>query len=181
MGKLLDKMNDALKKGQFPSRSFNKNKWLADNIKKMRSASSRPTPGLLQMFHYDAKTKEKLPYWDRLPLALPIEVYENSFLGINFHYLPLNLRVHLLDALLVLTEDKAITPNARIQASYGILSSAARFAAFRPCIKKYLYSHIQSRILTIEPEGWEAAINLPVATFQKAGNAKVWADSRRKI
>lgn len=177
MGRLLNKVNS----GKFPSRSFDANKWVASNLKKMGKASATPVPGTLQFFHYDAKLKDVLPYWDRLPLVLPIETYGDSFLGINFHYLPLNLRVHLLDALLVLTDDKKITPTARIQASYGILVAASRFKAFKPCIKKYLYSHIHGGILTIDPEGWEAAINMPVRTFQKAGNAKVWADSRSEI
>jgi len=181
MGKLLSNFNKNLATGKFPSRSFDADKWLSSNLKKTGKASASPVPGTLQLFHYDAKLKDKLPYWDRLPLVLPIEMYGDSFLGINFHYLPLNLRVHLLDALMVLTDEKKITPQARIEASYGILVSASRFKAFAPCVKKYLYTHIQGGLMTIEPEGWEAAINMPVVTFQKAGNGKVWADSRGKI
>jgi hypothetical protein len=177
MGKFTNQFNA----GKFPSRAFDANKWITSNLRKLGTAKASPQPGLLQFFHYDPKLAAKLPYYDTLPLVLPIEMYGESFLGVNFHYLPLNLRVRLLDALLVLTEDKAITPTARIQASYGILVSAARFGAFVPCVKKYLYSHIHGGMLTIEPEGWEAAINMPVTSFQKAGNSKVWADSRRKI
>ena len=36
--------------------------------------SSRPNPGTLNMFIYDAKTKAKLPYFDKFPLM----VYTNS-------------------------------------------------------------------------------------------------------
>ena len=181
MGKFLEIFNKSVVTGKFPSRSFDANKWISGNLKKMGKAAANPVPGTLQFFHYDPKLKEKLPYYDYLPLVLPIEMYGDSMIGLNFHYLPLNLRVHLLDALLVLTDDKQITPTARIQASYGILVAASRFKAMKPCVKKYLFSHIQGGMLTIEPEGWLSAINMPVTTFQKAGNAKVWSDSRAKI
>ena len=53
--------------------------------------------GLLNMFFYDPKMKKKLPYYDRFPLILPIEQYSDGFLGINFHYLSMPIRIRLLD------------------------------------------------------------------------------------
>ena len=57
--------------------------------------------GRLNMFVYDPKYKNKLPYYDTFPLVLPIERYDNGFLGINFHYLPYALRARLLDLSLI--------------------------------------------------------------------------------
>ena len=37
--------------------------------------TSIPTFGLLNMFVYDPKLKDKLPYYDTFPLVLPIEKY----------------------------------------------------------------------------------------------------------
>ena len=49
--------------------------------------------GRLNMFLYDPKYKDKLPYYDVFPLVLPIQRYSDGFLGINFHYLTLlNMR-----------------------------------------------------------------------------------------
>ena len=39
------------------------------------------------MFFYDAKTQDKLPYWDYFPLCIPIKKYKNGFMGLNLHYL----------------------------------------------------------------------------------------------
>ena len=51
----------------------------------------------LNMFVYDPKYKKTLPYYDTFPLVLPLERYNDGFLGLNFHYLPIPLRVRLLD------------------------------------------------------------------------------------
>ena len=55
--------------------------------------SRNPFFGRLNMFFYDPKLKATLPYYDRFPLVLPLKRFENGFLGINFHYLPIPLRI----------------------------------------------------------------------------------------
>ena len=45
---------------------------------------ARPNFGLMNFFVYSPKHEEKLPYYDRFPLVLPIEAYNNGFLGLNF-------------------------------------------------------------------------------------------------
>ena len=59
--------------------------------------NNKPFYGKLNMFFYDPKFKKKLPYYDTFPLVLPLETYNDGFLGINMHYLPIPLRVRLLD------------------------------------------------------------------------------------
>ena len=84
--------------------------WFRDKIKEFgtpKSAdlirdgkrTSKPTFGILNMFVYDPKLKDKLPYYDTFPLVLPIEEYNNGFLGINLHYLSVPMRIRLLDRL----------------------------------------------------------------------------------
>jgi hypothetical protein len=135
----------------------------------------------MYFFIYDPKLKEELPYYDMFPLVLPIEPYHDGFLGINFHYLPINLRVILLDKLFELATDPTLQPGARIQASYALLSGAARYKEFKPCIKRYLTTHVQSGFLEIKPDQWMTAMYLPVENFAKASKQKVWDDSRNKI
>lgn len=59
----------------------------------------RPYPyfGRMNFFLYDAKYKDKLPYWDRFPLVLPLEETNNGFIGLNFHYLSIPMRLKLLN------------------------------------------------------------------------------------
>ena len=82
--------------------------WYRDKIREFGTPKSldlirdgkqagRPFFGRLNMFIYDPKLKKKLPYYDTFPLVLPLEKYNDGFLGLNFHYLPIPLRVKLLD------------------------------------------------------------------------------------
>jgi len=67
--------------------------------------AARPFYGNLNMFFYDPKFKKTLPYYDRFPLVLPLERYSDGFLGINLHYLPIPLRIRLLDELMDYSTD----------------------------------------------------------------------------
>ena len=61
---------------------------------------SRVVKGKLFCFYYDPKGKADLPYYDRFPLVLVLEKYNDGFLGLNLHYLPIKYRVAFLDKLL---------------------------------------------------------------------------------
>jgi hypothetical protein len=53
----------------------------------------------------------------------------------------------------------------------------------KPCIKKYLYTHIQSKFLPVSADEWEIVVFLPWEDFTsstKTGITKqqVWQDSQ---
>ena len=54
-----------------------------DLIRDGKQAATRPFFGRLNMFIYDPKLKKKLPYYDTFPLVLPLENYNDGFLGIK--------------------------------------------------------------------------------------------------
>lgn len=193
MAKLLDRIAKDLNATGYRQRSQEARTWLQGKGKELGAVSRvglvndpvRNTAsaylGKMFFFFYNPKLKEELPYYDKFPLALPIELYGDGFLGINFHYLPLNLRIALLDKLYDLTNNDKFDASTRIQATYGILKGASRYKEFQPCIKRYLANHISSRLVEIEAESWETAIFLPVENFAKASAQRVWADSRDQI
>lgn len=138
--------------------------------------------GNLYFYHYDPKLKKKLPYYDSYPIVFPIERYEDGFLGINLHYLQPKMRAVLMDSLYTRLSDKNYNYNTRLKISYEILKGASRHRFFKPCIKRYLYSHVVSgRYLRINPKNWELGLFLPLARFRKADQERVWADSRKII
>jgi len=53
--------------------------------------------------------------------------------------------------------------------------------AFQPCFKRYLTSHVRSRLAKVNAPEWEIATFLPTADFEKASLTKVYRDSKRKI
>lgn len=156
-----------------------------DAARMMRRASRERTVnrvgqeqiGQMMMFWYDAKLKDELPYWDRLPLIFPIEIYKDGFLGINLHYLPLEWRARLMNALYSTMTDSKYDKHTRLRVSYSILKGAARFRGFKPCVKRYLSSHVVSPFVTIDPQEWDMALMLPTERFQKKRKQTVWAES----
>lgn len=139
-------------------------------------------PGNMYMFSYDAKHKATLPYYDANPLIFPLEMYNDGFLGLNFHYLPLQLRAVVMDSLYYLVGDASkLSKSSKMNLSYRTLMKLSQNKYFKPCIKRYLYTQLRSRYIKIDPEAWDQAIFLPVENFQGASSARVWADSLKEI
>ena len=151
--------------------------------------TDRPLLGRMYLFQYDPKGKKTLPYYDRFPLVFPIDsgrtsgfaASGGSFLGINLHYLPLPLRARLMDALYDTITTKELDENTRIRISYNILQQAAKYRFFKPCIKRYLISHVKSRFFYIEPTEWEMALFLPLDRFVGSNKSRIYRDSRNRI
>ena len=133
--------------------------------------------GRMIMFQYDAKTKDTLPYWDKFPLVFPISYYNDGFLGINLHYLPIMYRAKLMDQLYTTATNEKFDSTTKLSVSYEILNGASRFRLFKPCIKRYLTTHIKSRFLFIPSDEWDLALVIPSARWQKAKSSTVWRDS----
>jgi hypothetical protein len=134
----------------------------------------------MYMFFYDPKLREKLPYYDAFPLIILADKAPNGFYGINLHYLPMKLRAKFLDALMD-TTDSRLTETSRFNVRYDIIKSVRRLRYFKPCYHRYLTSHVDSKIVKIDPPDWEIATFLPVHQFQKATASQVWRESREKL
>ena len=137
--------------------------------------------GSMFMYFYDPKHKEKLPFYDRFPLTIPVEPAPGGFRGINLHYLPPVLRAKFLDALLDATNNKKYDESTRFKLTYDILRGARKMRYFKPCFKHYLLTHVKSRFAEVPAPEWEIATFLPTAQWEKASAGKVYQDSRMKI
>lgn len=142
---------------------------------------TRPMIGEMYLFSYDPKTKDDLPYYDRLPLIFPFRIVGNSMYGINMHYLPPVYRAQLMDALYNLASDRRYNETTRLRLTYEILNSASRYRFFKPCIKQYLNSHIRSRMVKVQATEWDMALFLPLERFQKASKQRVFKDSIKQF
>ena len=141
--------------------------------------NNKPFYGKLNMFFYDPKFKKTLPYYDTFPLVLPLETYKDGFLGINFHYLPIPLRVRLLDNLVDYTNSEDFTDiSTRMVVDYNKLKSVR---LIRPTIHKYLSGYTKSQFRRIDADEWTIATLLPVQRFKKASDKEVWKESRGMI
>jgi hypothetical protein len=154
------------------------NKVLAGNPDQL---AARVLPGHLYMFAYDPKLKKELPYYDRFPLVFPFRKTPDGFIGLNMHYLPYQLRITLLDNLLVYTNNQRFDETTRLKYSWALIDGVAKYKAAQPCVKQYLSGHVRSQFRQINSSDWATAMLLPVERFVGAEKQEVWAESRKII
>ena len=142
--------------------------------------SGKQIVGSMQMFFYDPKHKDTLPYYDAFPLVIVVGPAKGGFVGLNLHYLPPILRAKMLDGLMDIAGSK-IDDNSKFKLSYSLLQKSSKLKYFRPCYKHYLNSHVKSKFSEVKAPEWEIATFLPTAQFRKANNYKVYYDSREMI
>lgn len=187
-----------VRSGQIPARTTRAREWYRDTAKEFGNTNGRinekrfvnsdpgrltvrARPGNMYMYLYDPKTKDTLPYYDRFPLIFPFRVESDRFWGINFHYLPLQYRAMLMDELYNITNNKRYDETTKLRMSYQTLNAASRFRYFKPCVKQYLFSQMQSKFVYIYPSEWDIALFLPLERFSKASKTEVWAQSKKLI
>jgi len=140
---------------------------------------NEPKIGSIYFYFYDPKWKEELPYYDKFPLMLCIEKYNDGFLGINLHYINPKARAVLLDNLMEVATNQRFDASTKLRVSYGLLKSAGKYKAFKPALKRYLYSHVKSSFTFIPADEWSTAIFLPVEKFVGKSKSGVWSDSEK--
>jgi hypothetical protein len=193
MANVLDRLSSQMNQAGVAQRTAKARTWLKNKISELRSVrrntiiqdKSRATtgfyPGRMYFYFYDPKMKKTLPYYDRFPLVIPVEKYKDGFLGLNLHYLPVKYRLILLDKLYDTLNNERYDDTTKMQLSYDLLAGAARYEEFKPCLKRYLTSHIASGLIEIEPSNWEIALFLPVEMFVGATKEQVHRESLEMI
>ena len=187
---MADLIGDILEKSGGKDRSV---RWFREQVKQLGAVpsrqlireglvTSRPTYGVMNFFMYDPKYKDNvnvLPYYDRFPLIMPIEPLREqrgSFMGLNFHYLSIPMRIKLLNVIQEYSNDTKYDENTRIRLTWNRIK---RNPLVRPTIKMYLREHVRTPFRRINADEMMVAVLLPVQKFVRATDNKVYADSRR--
>jgi len=192
MAYLIDRINEELRKTGYKPRSNSARDWLRAKISELnpqRNAvandknrfKSDTIIGKMYFYYYDAKTKDMLPYWDKFPLVIPLEVHTDGFIGLNLHYISPRQRLALLDALSEYANNSKYDDSTRLRITYNKLKVIGKAYKAKPCVKKYLFNHVTSRFLEIKANEWDIAVLLPFQNFQGASANKVYNDSRTKF
>ena len=195
MADLLDRLTDTIRSGAIGKATKRSARWFQDKIKGLKGGlrnrfsttnpdkfyresdnkinpallAKRASLGSLYCYHYDPKYKMTLPYYDVFPMIMLIGVESDTFLGLNFHYLPPKLRATLLDRV-----------NAKIAGGVPNWKKISKIPLVQPAVKRYRFDQISRKVIQIEKEEEEIAIFLPLERFRKASKGAVWADSRRR-
>lgn len=154
-----------------------------ENILKDEALKKVNTPlaGRMYMYFYDPKYKETLPYYDRFPLIILVDQVKGGFTGLNLHYLPPVLRAKFFDQLTAFTNNKNYDNSTRFRLTYNFLQASSKLKEFKPCFKRYLANHVQSRIVEVPAPEWEVALFLPTDKFVYNKRQTVWKKSRKMI
>ena len=138
-------------------------------------------PGQLYLYRYDAKHKATLPYWDMFPLVFPYEKTKDGFIGLNFHYLPYQIRIKLLDKMMIFATNRNMDESTKLKYSWQMISGISKYKFAEPCIKRYLSSHIQSQCREITAKDWATAMMLPVEGIQMFQLLKIGLSNFRNV
>lgn len=142
---------------------------------------AKPQVGDMCFYFYDPKHKETLPYYDRFPLTIIVEPAEGGFYGLNLHYLNPIARARFLNELMKLAPKSGIDDTTRLKRMrYDLLKGVQKYREFKPCFKRYLFTHVKSQFARVPMTDWESAIFLPVQQFKKKSSRVVWAESRKE-
>jgi hypothetical protein len=189
---LLDRIKSSLAKQGIEPRTVQSRDWLKNKIKELKPTQATLMSdrkrlkdssiiGKMYFYFYDPKTKDSMPYYDRFPLVIPIERYKDGFLGLNLHYIHPRHRINLLDKLSEIASNKTYNENTKLRISYDYLAASSKAFEATPCIKRYLFSHVESRFLEIHADEWDIAVLLPMESFVGATTNKVFAESEDKF
>jgi hypothetical protein len=192
MAYLIERIKQQLAKSGIEPRTNAARDWLMSKIKDLKPTrqailndkerlKTNTIIGRMYFYYYDPKLKDELPYYDRFPLVIPIERYQDGFLGLNLHYISPRQRIELLDALSDFATNSKYDETTRLRLSWAKLKTVGKTFKAKPCVKRYLFKHVDSRFLEITADEWDIAALLPFQNFQGATANKVYNDSRNKF
>lgn len=174
MPSLFDKLKKEMNAVGVKPRTETARSWLFGKIAAMKIPSNRSNllndasrvsarafVGKMYLYKYDPKLKDELPVYDKFPLVIPMDIYSDGFLGLNLHYLDPYNRLILLDHLHDFINNDKYDDTTRFRLAYSLLAKSRRYQLIEPCVKRYLFSHIVSPLVYVEPDNWETAIFLP--------------------
>lgn len=162
---------------------YHKRSMTLDKVKgSLEKSSTKRTHrgGNLIMFEYDAKYKDELPYWDRVPLVFFFNEDAEHVWGLNFHLAPPRIRAFLMDQLVPYVNNDRMDESTKMRLTWRKLQRIATFKFFAPIIRCYLKSHVQSKYIHVPVSDWATALFLPTAQIQKKSAAEVYRDYMNK-
>jgi len=65
-----------------------------------------------------------------------------------------------------------------LKIDYDYLRSKTLLRSHKACIKRYRYDQIYGRMANVPAPEWEIAVHLPLASWRKAGEGRIFKDSR---
>ena len=146
---------------------------------RLTSYIPEPFGGRMVIFKYEPRNVRQI--YDAYPCVITVERGRNSMLGINLHYLSPERRALAFDFLLSSISSlnlEAKSTRFRIN-NIGSLKRRPRvWDLLEPCVRRYKYSSIKSRLLLCPPMDWGTALFLPFEDFKNESRMQVYRNTR---
>jgi hypothetical protein len=128
---------------------------------------TREFVGNRYFFRYDPKHKAILPMYDKYPLAIVIDRYNDGFLGLNLHYLTRGQRGKMTTLFNDFYNRKKLFNGiigSGSNSNWDLIQSATSgLESFsKACVHRYLYTHIRSQLIRIDKTEYDKAVQLPI-------------------
>jgi len=133
--------------------------------------------GKIYTFTYDAKFKDKLDFWDAMPMNFILGHLEsksgnvNAF-GMNISYIPPQIRLQVLDKIVHIFDTAIIRRNIEkinedkrplkdLPMTYDIAKKILSGSGFEFAIRSYIYNRIKTKPLIVTYQDWWKVATFP--------------------
>jgi hypothetical protein len=139
------------------------NKKVKDLIKEKKKLKKRDLrPGNLIFTTYDAKDKEQT--YDKTPLVLILRRNGTHTLGLNFHWIPLSMRINLIKIIIQMNVQN-IQRGRPLQFTYENLRPLLKQFGYAPVIRLYINNRLGGVGVVIPPERLIEVARLKTESF----------------
>jgi len=161
-----------------PELTAKQKQYQKDIQKLVRTPSKGVEVGHLYNYEYQAKVAE---YWDALPLTLVIAKKSDGWLGLSLHYLPKNIRDYFVRKILIKNLPR-LKRGKPVDVTYEAIKLGDVFYKEGiAIIRRYLASHVRSRIVDIPWKEWLNALSLESAQWMNTTAALMYAQSKQIV
>ena len=151
-------------------------KMLKELIRNSKSVQKYLVPGNLILTMYDAKYEA--PY-DARPLFLVLAKNSTHVLGLNFHWLPISMRMKLIYAILKFNS-RNIKEKKPLVFSFKQLKPFLKRFNYVPCVRLYIRSRFAPKGAVISHEDLVKVARMDTAIFTGISAEKAYALARTK-
>lgn len=132
--------------------------------------------GNLVFTSYNAKDKDKV--WDKRPMFLILSRSRGYTLGLNFHWLPVRMRIVLLKYIVALNKKKR--KDEIFSIDYKDLKPFLKKHGYFPCIRLYINKRLGRNCVNIPHEKFPVCSVLETAVFSGVSSDKIYKSLTRK-
>ena len=135
--------------------------------------------GQMYMYKYDPIYKNKLEYYDPLPLVTVLSLEKDGFIGLNWHMMEPEMRIMLLEVFEKFTRGRELLTHLAV--TWDIIKSSKRFRIGVPMVRRYNTKGVTGKFMKIPVDDWRPMMAIESPRFVGTKKEIVHLRNRAKI